>query len=88
MATYTNTDNAGDPVTRAAIDTCVASAPTDRPSTFTPSAGYVAPTSTGQTNFGASGNDWSMGSTPTARPQCFEPQSFIATIDPGLATYG
>ena len=88
MALYTSVNNNGDPIAQSCIDSGVYSAPTDRPTTFTPIGGYTLPTTTGQANFGASGNDWSVATTPGKRAQCFEAPSFTCLIDPGLQTSG
>lgn len=79
LTTYININNHGDPITVNMIDSATASSPTDRPSMFTPTAGY--PTST-------TANDYSVGTTPTVRPQCFEPPSYSASLDPGLVVSG
>lgn len=88
LSTYTITNNNNDPITMTAVDSGVASAPTDRPSTFTPTGGYVVPTSFAQSSFGASGSDYGVASAPSKRAQCFEPPSTTVSIDPGLATSG
>ncbi len=75
--TYTNVNNNSDPITTNSIDSTVSSAPTDRPSTFTPTTGYPTVTAT---------QDHGIGSTPKRRPQIFEGVSFSAAIDPGLIT--
>ena len=88
LSTYTMPNNNGDATSMTAIDSAVASAPGDRPSTFTPTGGYVVPTSFAQSSFGSAGSDYGVGSAPSKRAQCFEPPSFTASIDPGLAVSG
>jgi hypothetical protein len=79
LSTYTIADPASDPIAQTAIDSAVASAPTDRPSTFTPSGGYTAYTSS---------QDYGVSTTPTKRPMCFENVPVTVSIDPGLAVSG
>jgi hypothetical protein len=98
MANYTvpnvtNDFNTGLGTVNPAIDTGVAGVPNFQAKNqgvgiFTPAVGYVAPTSVGQGNFGVAGNDWSMGTTPAVRPKVFEPPTYTATIDLGLAVNG
>ncbi len=79
LQTYTNLNAGNDPVTAYPIDTALGSAAYDRPSTVTPSGGYVA---TGPTV------DYGVGTTPAVRAKCFEPPSEFITLDPGLAVNG
>lgn len=89
LTSFTGTNNNGDPVIQSVIDTGRFSAPVIRPTTYTPIGGYVVPTTfAGQSNFGATGNDYSVGSAPAKRPQVFEASSFSCTLDPGLIVNG
>jgi hypothetical protein len=63
----------------SAIDSGVSSTPASRPSTFTPSIGYVAV---------PAANDYGVNTTVAVRPKCFEPPSWVAQIDPGLTANG
>lgn len=79
LPTYTNPNITNDPVMMTAIDSAVASAPADRAATFTPAAGY--------TTIPAS-SDTGIYTAVALRPKCFEPPSYTASIDPGLAVSG
>ncbi len=71
LNTYTSSNNNNDPVTSTVIDSGVATIPTDRPSTFTPSYPIVA-------------IDYGVGSPLAERTQVFEAASYNVVIDPGM----
>jgi hypothetical protein len=79
LTTFANPNITNDPVTFAAIDTGLGSAPANRAAVFTPQTGY--PTI-------AVAQDSGVNSTVATRPTCFEPPSCVATIDPGLGASG
>ena len=76
---WTNYDNNSDAPTMVAIDTGIASAPYDRPSSFSP----TGTTGTTPAPTRAQG-DTGIGSTPTSRATVFDPpQTVTVYIDPG-----